>query len=312
MSAFFVVTAQKFAIVLLYLCVMDSSGFRRTALSLMVVITITVVAFGIYLYFNFTSRSSLPVIVPANVEEFTHFQTRKFRDDFAAAKPTSFIDSISNLIGSWPIFDHCQKPSEPGIALFSDVVYFKVKDLSFLALTLNSEESFSAFCDTLKKNKLITKTMDLGTYNLVKVIGSPLHFAFKHKVLVLINPKDSVMPDEQLKLSLKEVFSGRSDGFIKKAGLQSLYEADAHFISYNSKLSPDIMGYHFDPKGNHQELSVSLESGAKAKNIKFNENSAFASVLGSLGVSNPQTKDNLIESIFQGVFYTLKTQKITN
>lgn len=288
---------------------MDSRGFRRTALSLMVIITITVVAFGIYLYFNFTSRSSLPVIVPAKVEQFVHFQTRKFRDDFASAKPSSYIDSISKLVGSWPIFAHCQKPAEPGIALFSDVVYFKTKEAQFLAFSLTSEESFSNFCDTLKKQNLISNKMDLGTYNLVKIIGSPTYFAFKHKVLVFAKPIDSSVSDEALKYALKDVFSGRSDGFITNPGLQALYDADAQLIAYNSGVSINLEGYHFSPNAVPQGLSIGVNSKSEPQGVRLTENGAMGFVLQALGqeFSSPEKQ---IESLLKGVFNKLKSDTI--
>ena len=288
---------------------MDSRGFKRTALSLMVIITITVEAFGIYLYFNFTSRSSLPVIVPAKVEQFVHFQTRKFRDDFASAKPSSYIDSISNLVGSWAIFSHCDKPAEPGIALFSDVVYFKTKEARFLAFTLTSEESFSAFCDTLKKQNLISNKMDLGTYNLVKIVGSPVYFAFKHKVLVFAKPNDSTVTDEALKYALKDVFSGRSDGFITSAGLQSLYDADAQFIVYDSRVSEKISGFRFQPKEMPAEFIVSLNEKSEPKKQRTSVNSPFVKIYKSLGQEFP-SPENQIETLFKGVFNTLKSDTI--
>jgi hypothetical protein len=288
---------------------MDSRGFKRTALSLMVIITITVVAFGIYLYFNFTSRSSLPVIVPAKVEQFVHFQTRKFRDDFASAKPSSYIDSISNLVGSWAIFSHCDKPAEPGIALFSDVVYFKTKEARFLAFTLTSEESFSAFCDTLKKQNLISNKMDLGTYNLVKIVGSPVYFAFKHKVLVFAKPNDSTVTDEALKYALKDVFSGRSDGFITSAGLQSLYDADAQFIVYDSRVSEKISGFRFQPKEMPAEFIVSLNEKSEPKKQRTSVNSPFVKIYKSLGQEFP-SPENQIEALFKGIYNTLKSETI--
>lgn len=309
MSAFFVFITEKFALYLLYLCTMDSRGFRRTALSLMVIITITVVAFGIYLYFNFNSRSSLPVIVPAKVEQFVHFQTRKFRDDFASAKPTSFIDSISNLVGSWAVFSHCDKPAEPGIALFSDVVYFKTKEARFMAFTLTSEESFSSFCDTLKKQNLISNKMDLGIYNLVKVVGSPVYFAFKHKVLVFAKPIDSTVSDESLKFALKDVFSGRSDGFITNPGLQALYDVKAQFIAYNSSAPEKVFGYHFQPNQLPKELVASLKDKSEPKAEKFSVNGPFAQIYQSLGQEFP-SPGNQIESLFKGVFNTLKSDTI--
>ena len=288
---------------------MDSRGFKRTALSLMVIITITVVAFGVYLYFNFTSRSSLPVIVPAKVEQFVHFQTRKFRDDFASAKPSSYIDSISNLVGSWAIFSHCDKPAEPGIALFSDVVYFKTKEARFLAFTLTSEELFSAFCDTLKKQNLVSNKMDLGTYNLVKIVGSPVYFAFKHKVLVFAKPNDSTVTDEALKYALKDVFSGRSDGFITNSGLQSLYDADAQFIVYDSRVSEKISGFRFQPKEMPAELIVSLNEKSEPKKQRKSVNSPFVEIYKSLGQEFP-SPENQIETMFKGVFNTLKSDTI--
>jgi hypothetical protein len=288
---------------------MDSRGFKRTALSLMVIITITVVAFGIYLYFNFTSRSSLPVIVPAKVEQFVHFQTRKFRDDFASAKPSSYIDSISNLVGSWAIFSHCDKPAEPGIALFSDVVYFKTKEARFLAFTLTSEESFSAFCDTLKKQNLISNKMYLGTYNLVKIVGSSVYFAFKHKVLVFAKPNDSTVTDEALKYALKDVFAGQSDGFITNAGLQSLYDADAQFIAYDSRVSDKVTGIRFQPKEMPLELTVALNEKSEPKKQKNSVNSSFAIIYQSLGQEFP-SPENQIEALFKGIYNTLKSETI--
>jgi hypothetical protein len=151
--------------------------------------------------------------------------------------------------------------------------------------------------------------MDLGTYNLVKIVGSPVHFAFKHKVLVFAKPVDSTISDETLKYALKDVFSGRSDGFITNAGLQSLYESDAHFIAYDKNVSESIFGYQFSPKSAPQELTVELSSNTEPKKGNLPRDNAFLSVYNSLGqeFSSPEKQ---IETLFKGVFNTLKSDAI--
>ena len=86
-------------------------GFRRIVLSLMTLVTISVITVGAYLYFNFKSRSSLPVIVPEDVRSFMHFQTRKMRDESGVKQP-AYMDSLIQLIAKAPIFSHIKDPAE--------------------------------------------------------------------------------------------------------------------------------------------------------------------------------------------------------
>ncbi len=226
-------------------------GFRRIALSLMTLITISVITVGVYLYFNFKSRSSLPVIVPQDVRAFMHFQTRKMRDE-SGVKPPKYLDSVVKLIAKAPIFQHLTEPSDAGIGLYSDIVYFEnLKQSHFLGLSLINESRFSRLLDTLKLAGWVSGQIQKPAFNYVKVIGHPLYIAFKYKAMVLmrseIESRELNLTTDEVESQLAEVFSGKPQGFITRKDIQALYDANCQWLAWSESTS--AAGIHFE-KGN--------------------------------------------------------------
>ena len=217
-------------------------GFRRIVLSLMTLVTISVITVGAYLYFNFKSRSSLSVIVPKDVRMFMHFQTRKMRDESGVKQPI-YMDSLASLVANSVLFHHLIDPSEAGISLYSDLVYFYSKEHSHcLALSLNSEQRFSRLLDTLKMNEIVGKQMVTPSFNYAKFKDLPLYIAYKYKAMILVLPtiesKEINLSASEIESQMAKIFSDHSDGFIKNRSIQSLYDSDCQWIAWNGKDNP--------------------------------------------------------------------------
>ncbi len=264
-------------------------GFRRIALSLMTLITISVITVGVYLYFNFKSRSSLPVIVPQNVRAFMHFQTRKMRDE-SGVKPPKYLDSIVAHIAKAPIFKHLAEPSDAGIGLYSDIVYFEnLKQSHFLGLSLINESRFSRLLDTLKRSGWVSGQIQKPAFTYVKVIGHPLYIAYKYKAMVLmrsdIESKELNLATEEVEAQLAEVFSGKPQGFITRKDMQALYEADCQWLAWSEATPAAGMYFH---KGNVKLYAT--------KNDEATENATEAARVfqylgpGNWGISPEKTK----------------------
>ena len=202
----------------------------------MTLVTISVITVGLYLYFNFTARSTLPLIVPEEVEEFAHFQTKKMRDDGGINPSAEYVTLLSDWISSQPYFQHIAKPSEPGIGLFSDVVYFRAKEAQCVALSLTSPVRFSSFLDTLKGKGMIGNTIEQPTYNYIKIPNSPLYLAYKYKALVLLRSlaDSAALEIDAMEGLMESIFDPNKQSFIKNPAIQALYEADCQWV-YASK-----------------------------------------------------------------------------
>jgi len=164
------------------------SGFRKIVKRLFIIVGITMVTVGAYLYFNFTAPSNLPVIVPADATFFVQFQTRKIRDELKTP-PQAELDSLVKTVSGLPAFNWVQNPADLGIALFSDVVYFQTEQYQALALTLNSEPRFRIFLDSLKKKGFVSGLVEKESYSYtdIKMSGwENVYIAFKHKALVIL------------------------------------------------------------------------------------------------------------------------------
>lgn len=216
---------------------MVDKGFRRIAIGMGAIVAITSISVGVYLYFNFKSRSNLPVIVPANVSKFVQFQTRKIRDNYSA-KPPAFLDSITSWFAQSPYFNFCTEAAQPGIGLYSDLLYFENADAQFLALSLTSESRFSSFLDSWAKRGFTHNQIRKDKYNYIQIRDTSIFIAYKFKAMVFMKLKSNNLSTEKIESLLAEVFSGKTDGLIANEELQNAYNADAHVIYYNSQNPP--------------------------------------------------------------------------
>ncbi len=181
------------------------SGFRKIVKRLFIIVAITMVTVGAYLYFNFTSPSNLPVIVPADAAFFVQFQTRKIRDEIKSP-PQAELDTLVKTVASMPALNWVSNPADVGIALFSDVVYFQHPQYQALAVSLNSEPRFKAFLDSLKVKGYVSGLVQKEKYNYIEIITpgwENVYIAFKHKAAVIIQWKSQTTIKAK---SIKELF----------------------------------------------------------------------------------------------------------
>ncbi len=182
------------------------SGFRKIVKRLFIIVAITMVTVGAYLYFNFTAPSNLPVIVPSDATFFVQFQTRKIRDELKTP-PQAELDSLVKTVSQIPALNWVSNPADLGIALFSDVVYFQTNQYRALAFSLNSEPRFRLFLDSLKKLKYVSGLVESEKYSYTE-IQTPgwenTYIGFKHKAMVIIQ----FQPQKEIRAkNLKELFA---------------------------------------------------------------------------------------------------------
>lgn len=164
------------------------SSFRKIVKRLFIIVGITMVTVGAYLYFNFTAPSNLPVIVPADATFFVQFQTRKIRDELKSP-PQAELDSLVKTVANLSALNWIKNPADVGIALFSDVVYFQTEQYQALALTLNSEPRFRVFLDSMKKKGYVSGLVEKEAYSYtdIKMPGwENVYIGFKHKAVVIL------------------------------------------------------------------------------------------------------------------------------
>lgn len=287
-------------------------GFRRIVLSLMTLVTISVITVGAYLYFNFKSRSSLPVIVPQDVRAFMHFQTRKMRDESGIQQP-KFMDSLAVLVARSPLFAHMKDPAEAGISLYSDIVYFKNNKHSHcLALSLNSEQRFSMLLDSLKDKGIVGGQIRKAGYNYAKFADLPLYVAYKYKAMVLLRPtivsRELSLGLDELEAQLGQIFSGNKTGFIQKKTIQSLYDADCQWLAWNGDADP--VGYCFKDSGvkGFTGGEKDAREDARMSTVVFTEMRPEKGETSPEIIKEVNTKNGIgmLEVFFKDVFYYLK------
>jgi len=214
------------------------SGFRKIVKRLFIIVAITMVTVGAYLYFNFTSPSNLPVIVPADATFFVQFQTRKIRDE-VKSPPQAELDSLIRTVATMPALNWVANPADVGIALFSDVVYFQHPKYQALAVSLNSEPRFIAFLDSLKAKGYVSGIVQKDKYDYTEIMApgwKNVFIAFKHKAAVIIQWKNQTA--------------------IRAKSIQELFEVAT--VGSNSRVSPMNLENH--PPKNQEEKSIIANS----------------------------------------------------
>lgn len=289
-------------------------GFRRIVLTMMTLVSISVITVGAYLYFNFKSRSSLPVIVPQDIRTFMHFQTRKMRDESEVQQPP-YMDSLIQLIGQAPLFAHVKDPSETGISLYSDIVYFYTKEHSHvIALSLNSEQRFSRLLDTFRKQGVVSGQIIKPAFNYAKFENLPLYVAYKYKAMVLLRPisdsSEIALSNDEIEMQLAVIFSGNSTGFIKRKDLQSLYSADCQWLACNGAKP---VGLAFD-KGKalaYEGFEDVAKPTRDAAQIVFNDMSLANREISPENKKIIETQNGIemLNTYFKGVFEFLKNKQ---
>lgn len=246
------------------------SGFRKIVKRLFIIVAITMVTVGAYLYFNFTSPSNLPVIVPADAAFFVQFQTRKIRDEIKSP-PQAELDTLVKTVASMPALNWVSNPADVGIALFSDVVYFQHPQYQALAVSLNSEPRFKAFLDSLKVKGYVSGLVQKEKYNYIEIITpgwENVYIAFKHKAAVIIQWKSQTTIKAKSIKELFEVAAVGSNSQGSSVNLENHPSNDQHSSNQspmNHPLKNHTLSNH--PPKNHPPKNHTL-SNNPPKSIK--------------------------------------------
>ena len=205
---------------------------------LMGLTSITVISVGVYLWYNFNTRSNLVLVIPASSKWFLHVQTKKLRSDFAASTtPPRSVDSLKSTIASLSVFKGVKDASEPGIGLYSDVVAFEVDGGKFLCLSLTSEEKFKAFVAKFQKQKKLHNTIQKPRYAYAKFTSTNAYLVYQYKVCMVFVPNDSIENAALNEKILDVVFPEKTHTMMQNPTVQALYEDEPELVFYSSDKS---------------------------------------------------------------------------
>lgn len=212
-------------------------AFRRTAFSLIIISLVTAGIAGIYLWYNFNSRSNLVLVVPKNVDWFYHFQTKQIKGKAAGKQPV-YLDSLSDCIRHLPIFRNVKDPGEVGIALFSDVVLFSNKYGHYAAMSVNSEPRLQRFITELVPKEFVGGIIPSKVCNFVKANDRNLYFGWKHKACIFFIPKDTIENLQNTESALSEVFNEERQGSVMEIpAVKEFYQKDCDVVFYSKENS---------------------------------------------------------------------------
>jgi hypothetical protein len=207
-------------------------GFRRIATTLIVICLVTALLIGVYLWYAFNAKSTLPLIVPKNVLWCYHFQTKEIRKEVKITPPPHF-DSLISTIKKLPVFVGVKDPAEPGLAIYSDLLLFETTKGWFAAVSVKSEEKLLQFCKNLSLGGFAQEPKDAGTFYYLKAEKRNIYFAFKHKAALFFVPSDttSTIPAGEI---LTPFFKENPDHILKNEKIQELYDKNCQIIYYSS------------------------------------------------------------------------------
>lgn len=196
---------------------------------------LTVISVGVYLWYNFNARSRLVLVVPASAQWFLHVQTKLLRSDFSKTiSPPEGIETLRNTISKLPAFATVKDAGEPGLALYSDVVAFGLKEGSFLALSLTSEERFKTFLQSLRKRNLVKGGIDKGRYFYAEFPSGKVYVAFKYKAVVVFKPNDSTSDYRTAEKAFDQVFAEKTHTLMQQEAVQALYDGEPEVVFYST------------------------------------------------------------------------------
>lgn len=285
------------------ICFACDMSFKKTAITLIVVTAITAVVAGVYLWFNFNSRSNLILVVPKNVRWFYHFQTSQIRKNTTGSKP-QFLDSLTWAISKLPVFKNVTEPGQTGIRLHSDLVLFENKYGTYLALSLSSESKFSSFLNSLPSDVFKGTISTIAGCNFVKIRNHNLVAAYKHKALILFHPRDTTDKLADIEAGLSAVFNSTEETNITSTrAIQKLYAEDCDVICYH-KLKGRIPAHGVVLK-NQRAKFISAKSGrdlTASNALRIFERAGLTDVKYNKTISSNQ----YLNLTFKAAFYQLK------
>lgn len=209
-------------------------GFRRIALTLLGLTALSVILVGVYLWYNFNSRSNLVLVVPEKTDWYIHVQTKEWMKAFQdESKPHPLVKFESKL-KAWPIFRGIQSPKEVGISPHSDWLFFGKSQASFLALSVFSEPALEQFCNRLVDSGFLQPAVKSSLFTRYKIAGKNAYIAFKHKAMVIGLMPDTIENAKQTQLIFNDIFSGKQSRFLENQTLQALYDKGSALIAWKS------------------------------------------------------------------------------
>lgn len=246
-------------------------GFRRIAYSLLILTAVTVIAIGIYMWYNFTSRSNLVLVVPNKPDYYIHIQTKAVLKPFQSKLKPASLEQFEQFVKQIPLLKEVQNPKELGISPHTDWIFFGKEKAHFMALSVFSESAFSAYLQKMVEKGMLHPVVKKPLFNSHKLQNKNAYIAFKHKAMVLCWFADSIEDVSRAENALAEVFSGKTSTFMQEKSVQELYDHNADILLWSA--NPQGYTFCFNPKINGsstvQKDSFVFEIGRQAWD--FNE-----------------------------------------
>lgn len=268
----------------------SAMSFRRTAISLIIIAFVTAGVAAVYLWYNFTAKSNIVLMVPEKCQWFYHFQTKKIRSATSKDKPV-YLDSIAGLIAGFPVFKNVKDPGDIGVTLFSDILLFGNEYGEYAALSVNSEPRLTRFFSELAPKGMFGGVVKTSFCNFVKTHGRNVYFAYKHKALIIFRPKDTTDNLAVIEKGLAEVFAEKSRKPVTTIpAVRELYDADCQVVFYSATGKPlTTHGFQYGESG-----SVSVKVPTGSPNLPTKEALSLFSHSGqaeNIQIEIPELKD---------------------
>lgn len=236
---------------------LNDRSFRRIAFTLLTLTAVTVIAIGIYMWYNFTSRSNLVLVVPDKPDYYVHIQTKEVLKPFLANKKPESLDRFEAFIQSNPLLKAVKDPKELGISPHTDWIFFGKGDAHFMALSVFSESAFSAYLQKQVEKGLLHPVVKKELFSSHKLQNQNAYIAYKHKAMVFCWFTDSVEDVKRAENAFQEVFSGRTSTFMQTKGVQELYDHDADILVWTAK--PEGIKWNTTSTGFISSIALNFE-----------------------------------------------------
>ena len=210
-------------------------GFRKIAITLMGLTALSVILVGVYLWYNFNSRSNLVLVVPENSDWYIHVQTKEWLKEFQDAKKPRELMEFEAKAKAYPIFRGINSPKEVGISPHSDWIFFGKHGASFLALSVFSESALQLYCQRLVDSGWLQPPVKSDLCTRYKIAGKNAYIAFKHKAAVIGIMPDTIENAPIVQWVFQDIFSGKTSRFMENSEIQSLYEKGEALVAWKSK-----------------------------------------------------------------------------
>jgi len=212
------------------------SPIGRIALRIGIPVLMLAVLVGVYLRYNFNSRSKIVLLVPPDAEWVFHLQTRTLMKE---AKPGRLpaLEAFSDSIKKLPLFSKVKDPRETGLDLYSDLLLFRIPQGFVLTLQMLDEDKFTRFLSQTVPPGMISGIIDRPAYRYVHAVKKPYYLAYKNRALMAFLPfatDSSNMGYRMAEQVFDTLFSGRTYNWMTLEDVQALYEPEPHMVYWKS------------------------------------------------------------------------------